>query len=81
MSTASRRLLRVRVTPGAKREVIEQKGGVLFVSVKEKAIEGKANERVRELVAHACAVPVKNVQLKKGHQSPSKLYIVRELES
>ncbi|MBP9816605.1 MAG: DUF167 domain-containing protein [Candidatus Pacebacteria bacterium] len=67
--------VRVRVTPGAKREsVIETDGKSLSISVKEPAERNLANTRVRELLAEHLSVPVGKVKLVAGHRSPQKIF-------
>ncbi|MDP2648798.1 MAG: DUF167 domain-containing protein [Patescibacteria group bacterium] len=64
---------RVKVSAGARRESLaEGKGGVLGISVREKAERGAANLRVRELVARHFGVSVKAVRIVKGHRGSSK---------
>ena len=70
-------LVKVRVTPGARREVVrEREPNVLEMSVREKAAGNAANTRVRELVATYCKVPLKAVRLMTGVRSPSKKFNV-----
>ena len=70
-------LIRVRVTPGARREVVrEREPGVLEISVREPAAGNAANTRVRELVSLYCKVPLKAVRLMTGARSPSKKFSV-----
>ena len=69
--------LRVHAQPGAKRErVIEEKEGVLAISVREKAEGNQANTRIRELVALRLLVPVSAVRILSGHHSPVKLLTI-----
>lgn len=69
--------IRIRVTPRAKKEGIEEgKKGTLHVSVKEPAEMGKANVRTRELLAAYFGVPLKNVLVTKGVSNRSKMVIV-----
>jgi uncharacterized protein YggU (UPF0235/DUF167 family) len=66
--------VKVRVTPGAKYESIEQKSADHFVlRVKEKPERNMANRRVLELMADSFKVPIGKVRIINGHQSGSKI--------
>ncbi len=79
MLKAIKKQFRVRVTSSAKREYCtEKQGGILEIAVREKAKNGKANERVRELVANFCDVPFKNVHIIKGAHASAKMILVYE---
>lgn len=67
--------VRVRVSPGAKRESVIQTDTKTFtIAVKEPAERNLANQRVRELVAEHFEVPVGKVKLISGHRSPTKVF-------
>lgn len=67
-------MLRVFVTPSAKRESVEEKvDGILAVSVREPAERNLANTRVREVVAARLGVPVGRVHILTGHRSRAKI--------
>ena len=69
--------IKVFVTPGAKKEKVEEgKGGVLEVSVREPAQRNLANTRVRELIAGRFHVPPSAVRILSGHRSPRKLFSI-----
>ncbi len=66
--------LKVIVTPGARKERVEEKeDGSLFISVREPASGNHANTRVRELVALRLGVPASQVRILTGHHSRSKM--------
>lgn len=65
--------IKVLVSPGAKREKVEEKGDTFFISVREPATQNLANTRVRELVAFRFHVPVGAVRILTGHRSRSKM--------
>lgn len=70
-------LIRVRVTPSARREVVSvREPDVLEISVREEAAGNAANTRVRRLVAMYCKVPQKSVRLLNGARSTSKKFNV-----
>ncbi|TSC61044.1 MAG: hypothetical protein G01um101448_811 [Parcubacteria group bacterium Gr01-1014_48] len=67
--------VRVRVQPGAKREIFEQVSDVEFrIAVREKAERNLANGRVRELLARNYGLEEKRVRLVSGHRSPNKIF-------
>lgn len=71
--TASVKEFRVKVTPNAPREYIEEAPfNTLRIGVSEPTEGNRANERVREMIAEHFSVPQKNVLIIKGAQSPSK---------
>jgi uncharacterized protein YggU (UPF0235/DUF167 family) len=66
--------IKVKVTPGAKKEEIKKKGEDTYViSVRQKAERNMANDRIREIIASIFGVSVKNTRIVSGHQSPSKI--------
>ncbi|MFQ5661628.1 MAG: DUF167 domain-containing protein [Candidatus Paceibacteria bacterium] len=66
--------IKVKVTPDAKKEKLEQKQEDLFeLSVREKAKQNMANERVRELIARHFGIIKTDVRIISGHRSPSKI--------
>lgn len=65
--------IRIRVTANARKDsVTEGKGGVLRIGVREKAEGGRANLRVREILASRFSVPLHGVIILKGLTSPHK---------
>ncbi|HET9641723.1 MAG TPA: DUF167 domain-containing protein [Candidatus Paceibacterota bacterium] len=68
--------VKVFVTPGAKKETVEQKGETLAISVREPAERNLANVRVRELVAAHLGVPLAKVRILTGHRSRGKMISV-----
>lgn len=68
--------IKVFVTPGAKRERVEEKGEMLAIAVREPAMGNRANDRVRELVALREGVPLTHVRILTGHRSRSKMISV-----
>lgn len=66
--------IKVRVTPNASREYLEEAPfNTLRIGVKEPTEGNRANQRVREMIAEHFSVAVKNVMIIKGTQSPSKI--------
>lgn len=71
--------IHVRVVVGARKEKVEEVGAQrLKIAVREPAEQNRANRRVIELVAKHLGVPAGRIRLIHGHQSPSKLFSVRE---
>jgi len=65
--------LKVFVTPGAKKEKVEEKNDSLLISVKEPASGNRANTRVRELIALRLGRQVAKVRILTGHHSRAKM--------
>ncbi len=65
--------IKVFVTPGAKKEKVEEKGETLMISVREPAMGNRANDRVRELVAMREGKPLGSVRILTGHRSRAKM--------
>lgn len=74
------RIIQVRVTAGAKSEKVEEispdKFRIRTIAPPEK---GKANERVRELLAEYLNVPRYAVYLKSGQTSREKVFVVEKV--
>jgi uncharacterized protein YggU (UPF0235/DUF167 family) len=68
--------IKVYVVPEARREVVEEKGDVLHIQVREPAIGNRANTRVRELVALRLQVSIAAVRILSGHHSRGKMIVV-----
>jgi uncharacterized protein YggU (UPF0235/DUF167 family) len=69
--------VRVRVVANASREEVVVENTRYRISVKEPAKSGRANERVRTLLAQTLGVSVAQVRLVRGQTTPSKLFTVR----
>lgn len=65
--------IRVFVTPGAKREKVDENGDTLRISVREPATGNRANDRVRELIALRFEQPIGKVRILTGHRSRVKM--------
>jgi uncharacterized protein YggU (UPF0235/DUF167 family) len=65
--------IKVFVTPGAKREKIEEKGDFLLISVREPAERNEANDRVRAIVAQREGKPLGKVRILTGHRARGKM--------
>ena len=65
--------IKVFVTPGAKKEKVEEKGEMLVISVREPATGNRANDRVREIIALREGKPLGKVRILTGHRSRAKM--------
>lgn len=67
-------LVRVRVKPGSKKGPLVETGpdGELVVFVRERAVEGAANDAVTRVVADHLGVPPSRVTIKRGHTARLK---------
>ena len=67
----------VKVKPNSKKELVEQTGEKQYnVRVKEKAIEGRANEAVVKLLSQYFGCPKSNVSVAIGLKSKNKVIII-----
>ncbi len=66
----------VTVKPGSKAPGIEQSGDTLIVRVRERAIEGAANEAVIRAIAAHYGVAPSRVTLLRGATSRTKVFEV-----
>jgi uncharacterized protein YggU (UPF0235/DUF167 family) len=70
---------RIKVTAGAKKEsVTVGRDGRLLVLVSALREEGRANDRMRELLAAHFGVAVSAVTIRRGHTNGSKTVFVKE---
>jgi hypothetical protein len=68
-------LIKVKVFPGEKKEIITKKTDDSFeVKIKEDAERGEANKRVKEVLALHLHVPAGKIRLIKGSRSRSKIF-------
>lgn len=68
----------VRVTPNAKQARVTKTGKASFeVRVDEKAVEGRANKRLREILAQHFNVSKSRIVLVKGAKSRDKIVEIR----
>ncbi|HKS45265.1 MAG TPA: DUF167 domain-containing protein [Amycolatopsis sp.] len=64
----------IRVKPGAKRDAVGGDfNGALVVAVKAPAVEGKANEAVRKVLARALGVRARDLLVVQGERGRDKL--------
>ena len=65
--------IKVFVTPGTKREKVEEKGETLVIMVREPASANRANTRVREIIAEREGKKLGDVRILTGHRSRVKM--------
>lgn len=71
--------IEVRVQPNGKTEKVDQVSPIsLKVKTRAPALEGKANERVIELLADFFGVRKSAVSLARGEKSKNKLFSISE---
>lgn len=69
--------IQVRVTAGAKTEKVEEVSPNEFrVRTTAAPEKGKANEKVRELLAKHLDIPRMSLYIKSGHTSRDKIFII-----
>ncbi|MDR3404032.1 MAG: DUF167 domain-containing protein [Chthoniobacter sp.] len=82
MSSGAKAILRLRVVPNARRsEVVGVHGEAIKVKVQAPAVEGKANEALREFLAERLKVPARAVEIISGGKSRDKMVAVEGLET
>jgi uncharacterized protein YggU (UPF0235/DUF167 family) len=65
--------IKVFVTPGAKKDKVEERDGVIHIATREPASGNRANLRVRELVAERFGKPLSSVRILTGHRARGKM--------
>lgn len=65
-------IIKIKVTAHAKHDSIEKTQKGLNVTVRAKAENNMANDRVRELLAIHFEVPIKMVRIVSGHKTSNK---------
>lgn len=69
--------IKIKVTPGAKKEKIEKKTDTHYlISVKEPALRNLANNRVCEIMALTLDVSKGKIRIISGHRSQNKIISV-----
>ena len=72
-------LIRVKVFPNSKEQLIEKKGDGFEIRVKEKPIQGQANQAVIDALADYFKCPRQNIKLIKGLKQRNKLFEINGL--
>ena len=75
-------LVKVRVTPRAKRARVELAGDLsLRVYVTAAPERGKANEAVISLLAKRLGIAKRQIQIERGHRTRDKVILIEGMES
>lgn len=68
---------KVHVIPESRKESVIEKEDILYVSVREKAEQGAANQRMLELLRnHLGGLSGKRLKIVSGHHAPHKIISV-----
>ncbi len=68
--------------PNARRsEVVGVHGDAIKIKVQAPAMDGKANEALREFLAETLAVPARAVEIIAGEKSRDKVVAIADLET
>jgi len=72
----------LRVQPNSKKEKFEvSKEGILKLKIRAPAIEGKANERIIDILAQCLGVRKSAIQIIQGFKSKEKLIQIQDIKS
>lgn len=81
MRSVSSARIAIRVQPSARQNtILGIRGGVVMARVTAPAIEGRANEAVRRLVAKQLGVAKSSVTIVRGHRSRDKVVTINGLD-
>ena len=71
--------IKVRVVPNSKKESVQELDSATYrIKVREKAIEGRANEAVLRLIAKHAGVSMADVRIIHGLRSREKIIGIKE---
>ena len=66
--------IKIKVQTNCKKEEIIKRGENSFlIKVKEKPIQGRANDRILEMISEHLSIEVKKIRIIKGSKMPNKL--------
>ncbi len=82
-------MLRLKIKPNQKTDILEKLNEEWIVRVKAPAIDGKANNRLIEFISEVISIPKSKIEIVKGLTSSYKLisidsdeeYVKRKLNS
>ena len=69
-------IIQVTVKPGSSRDLVEEGESGLTVWLRAKAIDGKANESLIDLIAKHYRTKRRFVEIRRGHHSRVKLVAI-----
>jgi uncharacterized protein YggU (UPF0235/DUF167 family) len=70
--------IKATVKAGSGKDSVSEKNGRYIVSVREKAVEGRANDAARAALAQHLNISEKDLALVRGAKKPSKLFMLRK---
>jgi uncharacterized protein (TIGR00251 family) len=73
-------LIRVKVFPNSKKQLVERKEDNFEVWVKEKPIQGQANQAVIKALTEYFGCPRKNVKLIRGFRERNKVFEIKAIQ-
>lgn len=73
--------IHVRVATNARKENIQKNKNMYHITVREKAQQGQANARVKDLLSEALHCSPKQLRLIKGATTPSKTFLLINTKS
>ncbi|PIP17238.1 MAG: hypothetical protein COX44_01060 [Candidatus Portnoybacteria bacterium CG23_combo_of_CG06-09_8_20_14_all_37_13] len=73
-------LIRVKVFPNSKKQLVEKKEGNFEVWVKERPIKGQANRAVIDALAEYFGCPRENVKLIGGFRERNKAFEIKAIQ-
>ncbi|HAZ14419.1 MAG: hypothetical protein A2X86_19505 [Bdellovibrionales bacterium GWA2_49_15] len=68
--------LEIRARPGAKREEILFKDGILYLATRARAIEGEANSALTKILAKVLEIAPTHCSLVRGEKSKYKIFYI-----
>jgi uncharacterized protein len=74
-------ILRLHVKPGSAQPGFSRAGDELVLKVREKAIDGAANDACVKAIAHELGIPQSRVRLIQGGYSPYKSFNVEGISA
>lgn len=74
-------LIKVKVFPNSKKEeVIERGSNKLEIKIKEKPVEGRANERTIEVLSSFLKIPAGKIRLIRGTKQRNKIFEIKDID-
>jgi uncharacterized protein YggU (UPF0235/DUF167 family) len=73
-------LLRVTVKPGSTQPGLTRVGDDITLRVRERAVEGAANEACVHALSEALAIPKSRITLVRGHRGRAKTFSIEGLD-
>lgn len=81
MKKSDRMLISVKVKANSKKESVVEEGDKLIVSVAKQPIEGKANERMIELLSEFFSISKSSIKVLRGKSSKNKIVQIERSKS